>query len=83
VKTQVTQALQQEGSKKFTADVNALFKKYKVHLDPRFGTWGSTTDAQGQASYAVSPPTPPNPSTSRNGTSTTVTTVPAAATGSP
>jgi parvulin-like peptidyl-prolyl isomerase len=81
VKTQVRQALQQEGSQKFQAAVDALNKKFKVHIDPRFGTWGHTTDAQGATTYQVTPPKAPAPATSREGTTTT--TVPAAPTGSP
>ncbi len=83
VKAQVTQALQQAGSKNFSDAVNGLFKQYKVHVDPRFGTWGHTTDAQGQVSYEVTENTPPNPATSRDGSTTTATTLPAAATGTP
>jgi hypothetical protein len=81
VKAQVRQALQQEGSQKFQAAVDALNKKFKVHIDPRFGTWKHTTDAQGTTTYQVTPPKAPEPATSREGT--TSTTVPAGPTGSP
>ena len=83
VKAQVAQALGQAGSQKFSAAINALFKSYgkTVHVDPRFGTWGSSTDSQGQSTYKVTEPKPPSPATSRDGTTTT--TVPAGATGSP
>jgi parvulin-like peptidyl-prolyl isomerase len=82
VKTQVTQALQQAGSKKLSDAVDALFKEYHVRVDQRFGTWGHTTDAQGAVTYSVTEPQAPKPATSRDG-STTTTTVPASATGSP
>ena len=79
VKTQVAQALRQQGSTKFGAAVNALFKQYKVRVDPRFGTWGSSTDSQGQLTYSVTEPKAPTPATSRNGSTTT--TGPTGATG--
>jgi hypothetical protein len=82
VRAQVVEAVQQDGSQKFGAAVNALYKRYKVHLDPRFGTWGVTTGSQGQPVYQVTPPKAPAPATSRDGTTTTVT-VAAAPTGSP
>ena len=28
-----------------------LLKSFKVHVDPRFGTWGPVTDGQGQSVY--------------------------------
>jgi hypothetical protein len=64
-----------------SAAVNALFKKFKVHVDPRFGTWGTVTNSQGQSTFRVTEPKAPKPATSREGTTTT--TVPAAANGSP
>jgi hypothetical protein len=54
-----------------TTALNALFKKLKVHVDPRFGTWGVVTDSQGQSSYRVTEPKAPKPATSREGTTTT------------
>jgi hypothetical protein len=82
VRAQIVQALQQQGSQDLSNAVNALFKKYKpVHIDARFGTWGSTTDSQGQSTFQVTEPKAPTPATSRDGTTTT--TIPAAAQGSP
>jgi peptidyl-prolyl cis-trans isomerase C len=81
VRTQVVQALRQQGSQNLTTALNALLKQLRVHIDPRFGTWGTVTNAQGQSSYQVTAPKAPTPATSREGTTTT--TVPAAATGSP
>ena len=81
VRSQVAQALQQQASQSLSAAVTALFKKFKVHVDPRFGTWGTVTDSQGQSTFRVTEPKPPKPATSREGTTTT--TVPAAANGSP
>lgn len=81
VKAQVTQALQQQGSQSLSAAVNGLFKKFKVHVDRRFGTWGRQTDSQGGSTYRVTEPKAPTPATSREGATTT--TVRAAASGSP
>jgi peptidyl-prolyl cis-trans isomerase C len=81
VRTQIVKALQQQGSQSLSAALDAFLKKLKVHVDPRFGTWGPTTDAQGQSIYRVTEPKAPTPATSRDGTTTT--TVPAAANGSP
>jgi hypothetical protein len=82
-RTKVLDALKQKGAQDFSAAVTDLFKRFKkVHLDPRFGTWGLTPNGQGQPIYQVTPPKAPTPATSRDGTTTTVT-VPAAATPSP
>ncbi len=81
VQAQVQQALQQQASQSLSSAVNGLFKQFKVHVDPRFGTWGHATDAQGRTQYRVTEPKAPSPATSREGTTTT--TVPAAANGSP
>lgn len=81
VRAQISQALQQQGQQSLSTALNALLKKLKVRVDPRFGTWGSVTDAQGQSTYRVTEPKAPTPATSREGTTTT--TVPAAANGSP
>jgi hypothetical protein len=78
---QVVAALKQQGSQNFSNAVNGLFKAFKVHVDPRFGTWGHTPNAQGQLIYQVTAPKAPTPATSRDGSTTT--TVPAAANGSP
>ena len=78
----VQQALAQAGQASAQSSINALLKAFKVHVDPRFGSWGLTPNGQGQSVYEVSPPTPPNPSTKREGTTTTPsTTLPAAAPG--
>jgi len=74
VRTQVLAALTQQGQTAAQAAIDALLKVFKVHLDPRFGTWGLTPNGQGQPVYQVSPPKPPAPSTQRNGTTTTTTT---------
>ena len=64
------------------AAIDGLLKAFKVHLDPRFGTWGLTPNGQGQNVYEVTPPKAPTPSTAREGTTTTTTTtVPAAVPG--
>jgi parvulin-like peptidyl-prolyl isomerase len=78
----VEQALAQAGSASAQKDIDGLLKAFKVHIDPRFGTWGLTPNGQGQSVYEVSPPTSPKPSTNRDGTTTTPsTTVPSAAPG--
>jgi hypothetical protein len=81
VRAQIVQALQQQGSQDLTNAVNGLYKKYNVHVDPRFGTWGPTTDSQGQSTFQVTEPKAPKPAASREGTTTT--TIPAAPQGSP
>ncbi len=88
VRTQVVTALAQQGQTAAQAAINALLKLFKVHLDPRFGTWGLTPNGQGQNVYEVSPPKAPAPSTQRNGTTTTTSTTvpvtsPGAAPGTP
>ena len=80
-RAKVLEALKQQGSQDFSAAVTDLFKRFHPHLDPRFGTWGLATSAQGQQAYQVMPPKAPTPATSRDGTTTT--SVPAAANGSP
>jgi hypothetical protein len=67
----VTSALEQQGRQAFSAAVTDLFKRFKVRIDRRFGTWGLTPNAQGQPIYQVSPPKAPTPATSREGTTTT------------
>ena len=79
VRTQVVQALQKKGSQDFSTAVTGIFKLFKAHLDPRFGTWGLTPNAQGQPIYQVKPPKAPAPATSRNGTTTTAVGVPTTA----
>ncbi|MGO9872916.1 MAG: peptidylprolyl isomerase [Acidimicrobiia bacterium] len=74
VRTQVDQAIAQQGQTVAQNAIDALLKLFHVHLDPRFGTWGLTPNGQGQSVYEVSPPKPPSPSTQRNGTTTTTTT---------
>lgn len=70
-RTQVVAALKTQGQQAAQAAVTGLLKSFKVHLDPRFGTWGPVTNSQGQTQYAVTAPTTPTPATSRGGTSTT------------
>ena len=43
--------------------IDALLKAFKVHLDPRFGTWGLSTNGRASSVYEVTPPTAPTPST--------------------
>ena len=45
--------------------IDALLKAFKVHVDPRFGTWGHTPNGQGQNVYEVTPPSKPTPSDRR------------------
>lgn len=82
VRAKVVQALQKQGSQAFSTAVTGLFKLFHAHIDPLFGTWGLTPNAQGQPIYQVSAPKAPTPATSREGTSTTGT-VPASSTGTP
>jgi parvulin-like peptidyl-prolyl isomerase len=70
-RTQVIQALQQQGTQSASTEINALIKSFKVHLDPRFGTWGPSKTAQGQTVYHVTAPTTPKVNDSREGTTTT------------
>jgi hypothetical protein len=79
-RAQVQQALAQAGSAAAQKAIDSRLKAFKVHVDPRFGTWGLNTNGQGQSVYEVTPPTPPNPSTQREGTTTTTpTTLPVGA----
>jgi hypothetical protein len=71
VRTQVLDALRTKGQQDLSTAVNGLFKRFKVHLDARFGTWGLVSNAQGQQSYQVTPPKAPSPATSREGTTPT------------
>jgi hypothetical protein len=87
VRTQVLQALRQQGSTNLQTALNGLLKRFQVHLDVRFGTWGLSPNSQGQAIYQVTAPTVPAPASSRQGTTTTTavagTTAPAASNGGP
>jgi len=82
-RTQVKAALAQQAQITAQAAIDKLLKAFKVHLDPRFGTWGLTPNGQGQNVYEVSPPKAPAPNDSREGstTTTTTTTAPAAVPG--
>jgi parvulin-like peptidyl-prolyl isomerase len=81
-RAEVQQALAQAGSASAQKSIDKLLKLFKVHIDPRFGTWGLTPNGQGQNVYEVSPPKAPKPSTKREGTTTTPpTTLPTAAPG--
>lgn len=71
-RARVQQALAQAGQVSAQQSIDALLKSFKVHLDPRFGTWGLAANGQGQSVYEVTPPKPPNPSTQREGTTTTL-----------
>ena len=46
-RTQVSTALAQQGQAAAQAAIDALLKTFKVHLDPRFGTWGLSTERAG------------------------------------
>jgi parvulin-like peptidyl-prolyl isomerase len=69
VRAQVQQALAQEGQAAALAGMNKIMKAFRVHIDPRFGTW-TVDDGQGQT-FLVTPPNAPKPSTQREGTTTT------------
>ena len=43
----VQQALGQQGQLAAQSAIDALLKTFKVHLDPRFGTWGPATNGSG------------------------------------
>jgi len=73
-RAQVQQALLQQAQLDAEAAITALQKTSKVHLDPRFGTWGLASNSQGQKVYRVTPPKGPVPNISREGTTTTTTT---------
>jgi hypothetical protein len=79
VRAQVQQALAQEGQAAAVAGMNKMMKAFRVHVDPRFGSW-TADDGEGQT-FLVTPPKAPNPSTQREGTTTT--TVPALPNGTP
>jgi parvulin-like peptidyl-prolyl isomerase len=68
-RSQVQDALAQEGQAAALAEVNKLMKTFRVHVDPRFGEW-TQDDGQGQT-FLVTPPSVPKPSTQREGTTTT------------
>jgi hypothetical protein len=70
-RAQVLSALAQQGQTAAQAAIDGLLKSSKVHLDPRFGKWGLTSNGQGQSVYEVTPPKSPSPNTSRHGTTTT------------
>ena len=70
-RTQVLQALRQQGTQRAAKEIDALIKSFKVHLDPRFGTWGPTKTAQGQTIYHVTEPSTPKVNNSREGSTTT------------
>jgi parvulin-like peptidyl-prolyl isomerase len=81
-RAQVLQALAQQGQADAQVSIDALLKAFKVHLDPRFGTWGLSPNGQGTPVYEVTPPKPPKPSTVREGTTTVPpTTLPVASPG--
>jgi peptidyl-prolyl cis-trans isomerase C len=79
VRAQVQQALARQGQAAALEGMNKMMKAFRVHVDPRFGTW-TVDDGQGQT-FLVTPPDPPNPSTQREGTTTT--TAPALPNGTP
>jgi parvulin-like peptidyl-prolyl isomerase len=87
-RTRVLQTLAQQGQANAQVSIDALLKAFKVHIDPRFGTWGLSPNGQGVPVYEVTPPKPPKPSTVREGTTTTPSTTlpvasPGATTGTP
>ena len=70
-RTRVLQTLAQQGQANAQISIDAMLKAFKVHLDPRFGTWGLSPNGQGVKVYEVTPPKAPKPSTVREGTTTT------------
>jgi hypothetical protein len=79
VRAQVQQALAQQSQAAALDGMNKMMRAFRVHVDPRFGTW-TVDNGQGQT-FLVTPPDAPNPSTQREGTTTT--TVPALPDGAP
>jgi CRISPR-associated Cas5-like protein len=71
VADQVAQALQQNRAQAATEARLALLKSLKVRVDPRYGSWGKATDAQGSETYRVSPPATPDVRNQREPTTTT------------
>jgi parvulin-like peptidyl-prolyl isomerase len=69
VRAQVQQALAQQGQQAAQDGMNEMMEAFRVHVDPRFGTW-TDDDGQGQT-FLVTPPDFENPSTQREGTTTT------------
>ncbi len=83
-RVQVLRALAQEGQAVAQTSIDGLLKAFKVKVDPRFGTWGRTSNGQGQQVYEVTPPKAPKPANVREGTTTTTpTTLPVATPGAP
>lgn len=78
---QYAQALTQAGA----AVISQRLKDTKVWVNPLYGSWGDTTDSQGNPTKAVIPPTVPQPRVCREATEAcqpgASTTVPAAAGG--
>lgn len=78
---QFAQALTQAAS----AALTTRLKDLHVWVNPRYGTWGQSTNASGNTGFSVLPPTIPNPRTCREktaaclptSTTATTTTVPA------
>jgi parvulin-like peptidyl-prolyl isomerase len=68
-RSQVQQALAQEGQAAALEGINKLMKTFRVHVDPRFGEW-TQDNGEGQT-FLVTPPNPPKPNTQREGTTTT------------
>ncbi len=62
---QLAQQAQQQALQAASDALNALLVSAHVWIDPRFGTWGTITDAQGQRSLAVRPPAVPAPRDAR------------------
>ena len=74
-----TQALKQQGQHDLSTAVNELFKRFKVHVDPRFGTWRLDDERAGSAGLpGDAAEGARRRATSREGTTTT--TAPAART---
>jgi hypothetical protein len=69
VRAQVRTALAREGQAAALAGLNRLMKTFRVHVDPRYGTW-TLDDGRGET-FLVVPPKPPAPSNQREGTTTT------------
>jgi hypothetical protein len=70
VRSQVQQALAQEAQTEAITARDKVLKAFRVHVDPRYGTWEAVNGQQG-VSYQVTPPEAPQPNDSREGATTT------------
>lgn len=75
-RSQVVQALEQNAQQVASQAVTKRLGQMKVHVDPRYGTWGVVTNSQGQRAYQVTPPKAPDVRNSRGTTTTPSTAAP-------